>query len=499
MREFRDQEAKLYLDFFLSHAESEQIETKRVSGKMVGKALETVCAFANTRGGWLILGIEDFDKGKGIDRLYGVSENPEAVDELLRKLNSNLQPPVEGIESIRIPCRLRDGEYGHLIATYVPASDKVHTILDGGTWKRGEASNRQMNASEITELSYRRGERSAESEAVDVDFTLLNTEYWRLFHKARGFQSGDLSDQLYRIGLAKKVGNNLLPVRAAVLLFAEEPGALLAGTGTRADVRVFHYRGNTIEAGEIPNLKKSPKTISGPLYRQIGLTHAYLLDELADGLTLAKSGFRTVHRYPERVIKEAITNSIIHRDYRLNRDIQIRIFDSRIEVVSPGLFPGRINAANIARLGSFARNPLIALNLREFPEPPNVDAAEGVRMMFSVMQSNNLFPPVYQEMREQAQEAVAVKLINEERPPMWEQVNEWIERNGPIANSDLCKIATVDTLTASKMLKRWVEQGVLVADPTRGKRNMVYYKPVEREDIQQTLLFTLSDNKPTKR
>ena len=206
-----------------------------------------------------------------------------------------------------------------------------------------------------------------------------------------------------------------------------------------------------------------------------------------------------MHRYPERVIKEAITNSIIHRDYRLNRDIQIRIFDSRIEVVSPGLFPGRINAANIARLGSFARNPLIALNLREFPEPPNVDAGEGVRMMFSVMQSNNLFPPVYQEMREQAQEAVAVKLINEERPPMWEQVNEWIERNGPIANSDLCKIATVDTLTASKMLKRWVEQGVLVADPTRGKRNMVYYKPVEREDIQQTLLFTLSDNKPTKR
>jgi ATP-dependent DNA helicase RecG len=33
-------------------------------------------------------------------------------------------------------------------------------------------------------------------------------------------------------------------------------------------------------------------------------------------------------------------------------------------------------------------------------------------------------------------------------------------------------------LKASKMLRRWVEQGVLVADSTRGKRNMVYYKPV---------------------
>lgn len=499
MRDFTEQEAKPYVDYFLSHTESQQIETKRVSGKMVGKALETICAFANTRGGWLILGVEDFAKGKDTDRLYGVAENLEAVDELLRKLNSHLLPTVEGIGSNRFPCKLRNGENGHLIGLYVPASDKVHSILDDGTWKRWEASNREMNASEITDLSYQRGVRSAESEAVDVDFALLNTESWRIFHKARGFQSGNLPDQLYRIGLAKRVGNDLLPVRAAVLLFADEPGALLAGTGTRADVRVFHYRGNTIEAGEVPNLKKPPRTISGSLYRQIGLTHAYLLDELADGLTLAKSGFRTVHRYPERVIKEAITNSIIHRDYRLNRDIQIRIFDSRIEVVSPGLFPGRINAANIAKLGSFARNPLIAINLREFPEPPNVDAGEGVRMMFSVMQANNLYPPVYREMREQAQEAVAVTLINEERPPIWKQVNNWIERNGPIANSDLCKIATVDTLTASKMLKRWVDQGVLVADPTRAKRNMVYYKPVEREDIQHTLLFTISDNKPIKR
>jgi len=270
---------------------------------------------------------------------------------------------------------------------------------------------------------------------------------------------------------------------------------LLAGTGTRADVRIFHYRGNTVESGEVPNLKKPPKTISGCLYWQIAMTYSYLLDELAEGLTLATSGFQTVHRYPERVIKEAITNSIIHRDYRLNQDIKICIFDNRIEFISPGVFPGRINAANIARSGSFARNPLIASNLREFPEPPNIDAGEGVKMMFNLMQSNNLFPPVYREMREQTQGSVAVSLINEERPPIWEQVNDWIDRNGPIANADLCLIANVDTLKASRMLKRWVEQGVLVSDPTRAKRNMVYYKPVECEDVQQTYLFSLTDNK----
>ncbi len=495
MRELNAQETQVFLDWVLPSGESQRLETKRVSGKMVGKALETVCAFANTQGGWLALGVEDFRKAKGADRLYGIAENPEAVDELLRKLNTHLLPTVEGIEPIRIPCRLRDGENGYVLALRVPVSDKVHTILDNGTWMRGEASNREMTASEITELSYRRGVRSAESEPVDVSLDLLDTESWRLFLHGRGLLSGSPPDQLYRLGLASKVGGTLQPVRAAVLLFADEPGALLAGTGTRADIRVFHYRGHAIEAGEVPNLKKPPKTISGPLYRQIARTHVYLLEELAAGLTLVPSGFRTVHRYPERVIKEAITNAVIHRDYRLNLDIQIRIFDNRIEVLSPGLFPGRITPANIHRAGSFARNPLIARNLREFPEPPNVDAGEGVRMMFSLMKASNLYPPFYRELREQAQEAVAVTLFNEERPPVWEQVSDWIDRNGPIANADLCQIANADTLKASKMLRRWVEQGILIPVEGRAKRNMVYRKPVQTGmEREASLLFDALDN-----
>ena len=52
----------------------------------------------------------------------------------------------------------------------------------------------------------------------------------------------------------------------------------------------------------------------------------------------------------------------------------MRIFDDRIEVESPGVLPGNITPANIAKAGSKARNPLIASNLREFPVAPNIDA-----------------------------------------------------------------------------------------------------------------------------
>lgn len=484
-----EQWARRMLDGVLSQAETNGLETKRVSGKMVGKALETICAFANTQGGWLVLGVEDAVKATGRDRLFGIDENPEAVDELLRKVATHHQPLIEGIKGVRFETVLRDGTTGTIVALHVPSSDKVHSVLDGGTWKRGQASNRIMNASEVTELSYQRGVRSAESEPVDVDFDLLDTETWRLFLRGRGLASTGLADQLYRIGLAKKVNGALQPLRAAVLLFADQPGALLAASGSRADVRVFHYKGTQIEATEVPNLKKSPKTFSGALYRLIEQTHAYVMDELADGLTLAKSGFRTVHRYPERVIKEAITNAVIHRDYRLNRDIQIRIFDNRIEVVSPGLLPGRITPATIHRAGSFSRNLLLASNLREFPEPPNVDAGEGVRMMFSVMRANDLYPPQYRELREQAQGAVMVTMLNEERPPIWEQVSDWMDRHGPISNSQLCAMSGLDTLKASKLLKRWVDQGLLKPDETKAKRNMVYLKLVAAAD-QEPGLFT---------
>lgn len=144
------------------------------------------------------------------------------------------------------------------------------------------------------------------------------------------------------------------------------------------------------------------------------------------------------------MVKEAIVNAVIHRDYRLNRDIFIRVFDDRIEVESPGVFPGHITEANIARAGSKARNPLLALNL--------------------------------------------------ERPSAWDEVSDWIDRHGAIANADLCRIAALDTLKASKMLAAWREQGFLVPLPDRAKRNMAYRKPTQPAE-EPDLLSEALDNK----
>ena len=63
-----------------------------------------------------------------------------------------------------------------------------------------------------------------------------------------------------------------------------------------------------------------------------------------------------------------------------------------------------------------------------------------------------------------------------ERPTIWDEVSDWIARNGALANADLCRIANVDTLKASKILKGWVDQGLLEPLADRAKRNMALRK-----------------------
>lgn len=479
----------------LAAHESRTLEFKRMGdNKIVRKLLEAICAFANTEGGVLALGVADEKQGKGAARLFGIQENPEALDELTRKVRTQYHPPIETIRFLRLPCTLRDNSAGAVVLVQVPQSDQVHSIVDDGTWTRLTAGNREMTAAEIAELSYRRGVRSAESEPVPIDWALLETPVWAEFAATRGFsRTRPLPEQMAQLGLAEKIAGEWVPRRAAVLLFAEEPGGLLAAQGTRAEIRLVVYQGKAAEAGAKPNMKKPPRTLRGPLIRLIDDTVRVVLDELASGVELAASGFKAQHRYPERVVKEAIVNAVIHRDYRLNRDILIRIFDDRLEVDSPGVFPGNITPANIAKAGSKARNPLIAKTLRDSPVPPNFDLNEGVPMMFAEMATAHLYPPQYRQNTDTASESITVTLLNMERPTIWDEVSDWIDRNGAVANADLCRIAGVDTLKASKMLKAWVDQGVLEQLTVTAKRYTSYVKPAQ-PPAQGALLSNEKDN-----
>ena len=72
--------------------------------------------------------------------------------------------------------------------------------------------------------------------------------------------------------------------------------------------------------------------------------------------------------------------------------MQVRIFDNRIEVVSPGKLPGYVSLDNILD-ARYSRNSKIVRNLARYPNPPNKDLGEGLNTAFQKMKEWRLKQP----------------------------------------------------------------------------------------------------------
>jgi ATP-dependent DNA helicase RecG len=452
------------IEHLLQIPESDDVEFKRVGDNV--RKLQTIVALSNTRGGILVLGIEDEDKATGRDRVHGIQENPASVDELVRlighRITPALTPPDFAAPVFReIGCTLRDGRTGSIFVVRVEKSVGVHSLVDGGTYVRMSRTNRQISAAEITDLSMQRGIRSWVAGLADVSIDLIETSAWREYAGARRL-TRPTPEALRHLGLARTdPDGQLRPTRAAILLFAEDPGGLL---DSKCGIRVFQYRGDRIEHTPETNLLRPVRTIAGPLLMQIRDASNATLEALATGIQMGPLGFEVVQSYPVRVLREAITNAVIHRDYRLQADIQIRIFANRVEVESPGLFPADVTVANIGRIGSRPRNRALVDHLREFPTPPNLDAGEGVRMMFQTMLQASLYPPLYLTQPDWSREAVLVVCFNEARADTWTQVEHYLSTHADIGNSEIRQLLGTDrsgqgVTFAQTMGRPWPSRG----------------------------------------
>jgi ATP-dependent DNA helicase RecG len=135
------------ITMLLESAENRTLDFKRISAKH-GRMIETVCAFANSDGGVLAIGVsdaKDLKPGAKLEgRLYGVEENAEAFDDFRRQVMNRFSPPVTRLQWLRLPCTLNNGQPGHVVLLRVEKSDQVHSVVGDGTWTRMDASNREL-------------------------------------------------------------------------------------------------------------------------------------------------------------------------------------------------------------------------------------------------------------------------------------------------------------------------------------------------------------------
>lgn len=458
-RQEQSLDKKLLEDILAVPSESQTLEFKRLAEeKVVAITIETIVAMANTEGGVIILGIDDPEKTKmkGVERIFGIDEKTDVFEAIGREIQ-RITPPLSGIWSPKI-IDIENNKRVGLIS--VPKSMVSFHSINNHVYVRAEKSNRGLNAHEVVKFAYAKGFEKADRGLMDVDFTLLKTSFFQEWKQARNINGGSIESVLERTGLARKQENGkLLPTLAAILLFAEFPSDL---TETKCAIRILQYTGTIETIGETPNLISVPKTIQGPLIKQIADTHKYILDLLMTGIKIP-SGFKNVYRIPERVVKEAVTNAVIHRDYYMKRDIEIKIFEDRVEVESPGLFPYNITRTNIGWVRAEGyRNDLLVKHLREFPSPPNLDQNEGVRAMRKGMNAQNLYPPIFLTYP-LYQDSVKVVLLNEHRPTEWEKISVYLSEKKYITNEEAREITgVVHRDKMARILKNWVNQGLLI-------------------------------------
>ena len=317
--------------------ENEKVEFKERFGK---EAIQTVVAFANTYGGYLLIGVDD----KG--RIRGVKVGKETLKNWYNEIIQSIEPKINfGIRKAKI-----NGK--EIVMLDIPEAPIKPISYKGRCYKRVRNSNKVMLPSEIAELHNFYTGRSwdaLECEASIEDLDRKKVEaYLKLANSTgrRKFKE-DWLTVLKKLGLVKNKAT-----WAAVLLFGKEPQRFLLASAVHCGR--FKYDKTVIlddlmvETDLINAVEEVMKFIT----RHISVRYEFK----------GKPRRKEVWEYPLEALREAVINAIVHRDYRIPANIQVEIYDDRIEIWSPGKLPPGIKIEDLYKKEhqSVIRNQLIA-------------------------------------------------------------------------------------------------------------------------------------------
>jgi ATP-dependent DNA helicase RecG len=381
------------------------------------KLTRTVSAFANSSGGDLYVGIAE-DEVSGVKtRSWSGFRDPEAANAHIQVIAAMLPLGSEyWCEFLRSP-----GSVGLVLHVTVQKTIQVCEASDGLPYIRQGAQNLPVRtAAERERLRLDKGVHSFESSPVDVDIDFVSeSEVLEKFVRAVIPASKPM--KYLRSQSLIKSGK---PVVAAVLLFSDEPQAALP---KRSAVKLYRY-GTTDDVGTRESLKGNPETVEGSIYDLIRSAVERTV-ALVEGIKkLGPKGLEPVS-YPRETLHEIVTNAVLHRDYSIAADIQIRVFDNRVEVESPGVLPGHVTVRNMLD-EQFARNGALVRLINKFPNPPNKDVGEGLNTAFEAMKRLRLRPPVINE----TNNSLVVRIRHEPLATPEQSVMDYLENHDEITN-----------------------------------------------------------------
>ena len=349
---------------------SNRIKPAELANVMVG--------LANAEGGLIVVGLS-------AGKVEGVAARSGSMNAWRQAAMDYSVPPVPARTRL-VECVNDRGERDHLLVVEVETSALVHSNQKDEVFLRVGDENRRLSFHQRQELQYDKGQASFESTVVegasrrDLDDDLLMSYAEALKHP-------DPDRLLVARGLATREGGMTV---GAVLLFATQPQQWLP----EAYIRVLRYQGTERGTGARQRLL-SDERFEGPIPEQLHSARRSILDRIPARQALGRAGrFERIGLIPEDAWLEGLVNAAIHRSYSVSGDhIRVEIFDDRVEVESPGRFPGIVDTRDPLEITRFARNPRIArvcADLRFGQE-----LGEGIRRMFEEMRLAGLADPQY--------------------------------------------------------------------------------------------------------
>ena len=319
---------------------------KRIDGPNRSALADELAAFANTRGGVVLLGVEDRTRdivGIPIERL-------DAVEQYVFEIcNESIEPPLS-FQSYRFELVDTSGTLQPLLMIDVPRSLFVHKS-PGGYFRRQGSSKRQMSTEFLLRLGQQRSQaclyRFEEQPVPRTTFADLEPKRRQRFARPG---MDDIATFVKMKLVTEDDEGQLRATVAGVLMCSSNPEQWLPG----AFIQATHYRGVRQDS----NYQIDAQAITGPLDQQITAALAFVLRNMK--IAARKDLGRTdIPQYSLRAVFEAIVNAVAHRDYSVHGSkIRLFLFRDRLELYSPGPLPNSVTVDSLD-LRQSTRNELV--------------------------------------------------------------------------------------------------------------------------------------------
>jgi ATP-dependent DNA helicase RecG len=304
----------------------------------VKEITEELCAFANSAGGVLLIGVSDADIIQGVSIDNG---KRSAIQNSINDINPHLATDFYAVEV--------DGKTVWVIE--VNTGIQKPYVLSGAIYVRQGPNTQKLTTVEQMRDFFQQSDRIYFDEAPCTDFDLIKDFDQVLFEEFR-LQSG----------LSKSVSQEQIIHNLKLILpngSIKNGGALFFGNAPEQFIETAVIRCIAFEGINKTNIIDD-KVYGGALIKQYEQTMQWLKGKLSVRYEIEGSGPRKEFwEIPETAFKEAIVNALSHRDYYdKGAKITIELFRDRVEISNPG---GLTSAISLAEFGtkSHSRNPLI--------------------------------------------------------------------------------------------------------------------------------------------